>query len=132
MSIELTRIKEGKALEVAVSGKLRNEDYQRFIPEFEQLLKAHGKISVLFEMSQFHGWEVKAAWADLKFDLKHYHDIERVAVVGEKKWHQWMTTFFKPFTAAELRYFDHAEAGKARAWIVENEGKTKVPEVTPA
>lgn len=129
MPIKLTEMKDGRALDVAISGKLTGEDYERFIPEFERLAKEHGRIRVLFEMSQFHGWELKAAWEDLKFDLKHYYDIERVAVVGEKKWQQWITRLFKPFTAAEIRYFDHAQAEKARAWIEENAGETKGPGV---
>jgi len=37
--------------------------------------------------------------------------------VGEKKWQEWMTTVCRPFTRAEIRYFDHAAAAEARAWL---------------
>ena len=46
-----------KLLEVQVSGKLVHEDYKHFVPEFERLVKQNGKIRVLFEMADFHGWE---------------------------------------------------------------------------
>ena len=45
--------------------------------------------------------------------------IERLAIVGEKTWHKWMTGFCKPFTSAEVRYFTHEELDAARAWVNE-------------
>jgi hypothetical protein len=121
MAIKLNELNDGKILEVTVSGKLTEEDYQRFIPEFERMARQHRKISMLFEMSEFDGWEVKAAWEDLKLGVKHRHDIERIAMVGEKKWQRWMAEFSKPFTAAEVRYFDKAESERAVAWLEETE-----------
>ena len=42
-------------------------------------------------MKDFHGWDAGALWEDIKFDLKHFSDIERVAMVGEKKWQKGMS-----------------------------------------
>lgn len=117
MAIKLMETNDGKVLEVQVSGKLAHEDYQHFVPEFERLVKQHGKIRVLFEMSQFHGWEAKALWDDIKFDMKHFKDIERRAMVGEQKWQKWMAGFCKPFTTAAIRYFDHEQTVAARDWL---------------
>lgn len=117
MPVNLIQKKDGKILEVHVSGKLVREDYRRFVPMFEQLLQSHGKLRLLFEMSDFHGWDVEALWDDLKFDVKHFNDIERVAMVGERKWQQWMAAFCQPFTAAKVRYFDKADALQAAAWL---------------
>jgi len=119
MGIKLNELRDGKILEIAVSGKLTDQDYQGFIPQFDRLAKQHGKIRVLFEMIEFHGWDAKAAWDDFKLGVKHHNDMERMAMVGEKKWHQWMAGFCKPFVTAEVRYFDKAEVAKARAWIEE-------------
>lgn len=87
--------------------------YEHFVPEFERLVRQHGKLRVLFEMTGFHGWEIGALWEDIKFDIKHFADIERLATVGEKKWQRGMATFCKPFTKATIRYFDHANAADA-------------------
>lgn len=119
MSVKLEEHKEGKILIVPVTGKLEKEDYQRFVPEVERLIKQHGKIRVLLETHDFHGWHAGALWEDIKFDLKHFRDIERVAVVGEKKWEKGMTTFCKPFTTAEVRFFEHGQTDEARAWLEE-------------
>jgi hypothetical protein len=121
MPIKLTELNDAKVLEVTASGKLTDEDYQqRFFPEIERLTKQHRKIRLLFEMTQFHGWEPEAAWDDLKLNFKHGHDIERVAMVGEKKWQHWMTELAKPFVTAKVQYFDHTEAEQARAWVKED------------
>ena len=85
MPVNLVQKNDGKILEVQVSGRLVGPDYQQFVPMFEQLLKTHSKLRLLFEMNDFHGWDAEAFWDDLKFDVKHYNDIERVAMVGETK-----------------------------------------------
>jgi hypothetical protein len=79
----------------------------------------HGKIRILFEMHNFHGWTAGAMWEDLKFDFKHWKDIERLAIVGESKWQQGMAVFCKPFTSATIQYFDHAKLADAKAWLEE-------------
>jgi hypothetical protein len=107
----------GKVIAVHVSGKLEKADYERFVPEFSRLVREHGKLRVLFDMSGLHGWEVSAALEDFKFGVEHFSDIERLAMVGEKKWQQGMATFCKPFTKAAVRYFDHADAAEARTWL---------------
>ena len=108
----------GKVLEVLLSGKLSREDYQQFVPEVERLVQAHGKIRMLVEMHGFHGWTAGALWQDLKFDARHFTDIERVAMVGENQWQHMLAVFSKPFTAAKVRYFNHAEIEQARAWLL--------------
>jgi hypothetical protein len=119
MPIQLNEENGGKILAIHVSGKLAKADYEHFVPEFDRLVAQNGKLRVYFDMSSFHGWEASALWADTKFALKHFSDIERLAMVGEKKWQHGMATFCKPFTKATIRYFDHAEAAEARKWLAE-------------
>lgn len=118
MAIHLKEEYGGQVL-VHVSGKLVKADYERFVPEFERLIRQHGKLRVLFDMTDFHGWEASAAWEDFKFGVKHFADIERLAMVGEKKWQHGMATFCKPFTKATVRYFDHSDNAEAQKWLDE-------------
>ena len=117
MPIQLNEEDGGKTLVIHISGKLVKADYEHFVPEFERLVRQHGKLRVLFDMTGFHGWDAGAMWEDIKFDIKHFADIERLAMIGEKKWQYGMATFFKPFTKATIRYFDHADAAEARKWL---------------
>ena len=106
----------GKLLEVHVSGKLLKSDYETFAPEVDRLVDQHGKIRVLFDMADFHGWTAGAMWEDCKFAARHFSDIERLAVAGEKKWQKGMTRFCRPFTRAKIRYFDRSALTEAREW----------------
>jgi hypothetical protein len=117
MKINLSEINGAKVLEVHATGKLVHADYAHFVPEFEKFVKEHGKVHVLFNMVDFHGWDIAALWDDIKFDMKHFRDIDRIAMVGDKKWEQWMAAFCKPFTTAEIRYFDAAKRDDARTWL---------------
>jgi len=109
----------GKILVVNVSGTLVKADYESFVPEFDRLIKHHDKLRVLFDMTDFHGWEARAAWEDIKLGVKYFADINRLAMVGENKWEHIMATLSKPFTKAAIRYFDHANATEARQWLSE-------------
>jgi hypothetical protein len=117
MPTELVIQEDAKTLEVHLSGKLTKEDYVRLVPEVERLVKEHGKIRILVEMHDFHGWDAGALWADIKFDVKHFGDIERLAMVGETRWQKGMTTFCTPFTMAKIRYFDRSQIDEARRWL---------------
>ncbi len=120
MAENLEIVAEGKRLHVKVSGKLNKEAYETFVPTVERLIQEHGKLRILMEMHDFHGWTAGALWEDMKFDFKHWSDIERLALVGESKWEQGMAIFCKPFTTAKVRYFDQTSLSDAEAWIAED------------
>ncbi|HVC92895.1 MAG TPA: STAS/SEC14 domain-containing protein [Pirellulales bacterium] len=119
MSVELHDESDGNLLVVKLNGKLSKLDYERFIPEVEKAINEHGKIRVLVEMRDFHGWTAGALWEDVKFDLKHFAHIERLALVGERKWEAGMAVFCKPFTSAKVRYFDRHQLDEAFVWVAE-------------
>ena len=55
MPIQLNEANGGKLVAVHVSGKLVAADYEHFVPEFERLVRQHGKLQVLFDMTGFQG-----------------------------------------------------------------------------
>lgn len=120
MPIQLNEENGGSILVVHVVGTLVKADYGPFVSEFERLLRLHGKLNVLFNMTGFHGWDAGAALEDLKFDRKHFADIGRLAAVGDRQWQHAVAVFFKPFTKATIRYFDQADAAEARQWLGES------------
>ena len=107
----------GRVMEVDLHGKLSREDYEMFVPETERMIQEYGKIRILVKMHAFHGWEPGALWEDMKWNARHFNQIERLAVVGEQTWHKWMTGFCRPFTSAEVRYFTDDQLEDARAWL---------------
>ncbi len=113
--IEVTA--EGNTVSVKVTGKLTKAFYEAFLPTVEELIAASGKVRILFQMHDFHGWTAGALWEDVKFDARHWKDIERLAIVGESKWQEGMAAFCKPFTSATIQYFDQERLAEAREWI---------------
>jgi hypothetical protein len=117
MAMAVDKTLGGNILKVTISGKLHKEDYLQAVPEMEAFIAKHGTVRIVFAMEQFEGWDLGAIWEDTKFDIKHFRDIEKLAMVGEKSWEEWMAKFCKPFTKAEIRYFDTSEMAAAEEWI---------------
>lgn len=119
MSLIMQESFDGRVLMILVREKLSKADYETFGPEFDRLVEKHGKVRVLFEMQDFHGWTAGALWEDVKVDFRHFNHVERLAFVGDKKWEKGMSYFCKPFTTAEIRYFDRLDSQAATDWIEE-------------
>ena len=86
MPLQFEELADGKVLETHLSGTLTDKDYEQLVPEIDQLVTRHGKIRMLAEMHDFHGWDTRGLWEGLKLDVKHFNHIERMAFVGETKW----------------------------------------------
>ena|SRR5713101_7361315 len=108
---------DGELLAVEVSGKLTQQDYDQLIPSWKAVIARHGKMRLLFVMRDFRGWELQAAWDDFRFALAHDAQVERVAMVGEKKWQEWMTKIASWFVGTDVRYFDVSQRAEAEQWV---------------
>lgn len=117
--IEQIQTNTSKIIGFKLSGKLHDEDYQTFVPAVEAFLAREQRVSLFAQFEDFHGWDLHAAWDDLKFGVKHYSEFRRIALVGDRQWEKWMATLCKPFTQAEVRYFDATEIETAWKWLEE-------------
>ena len=102
-------------------GKLHDEDYKTFVPAVDAAVASEGRVRLLAQFEDFHGWDMRAMWDDFKFSRRHYMDFDRIAMVGDRWWEGWLATICKPFTHAKVRYFDAAKVDDAWAWV--REGK---------
>ncbi len=100
-----------------VSGKLDETDYEMILPMLETRIEHHGKIRLYWEMEDLKGWTVEGFGKDVGFDVRHAGDFTRIAMVGEKRWEEWMTKLMKPFTTAEVRYFSAEDRLAAQTWV---------------
>lgn len=107
----------GNVVDVTASGTLTSEDYDRLVPELERLTAEYGPLRIYIELRDFSGWTPPALWKDIRFDARHQHDMERIAVVGEKRLEDWGTKLSKPFLEADMRFFPREEAEEARRWV---------------
>jgi hypothetical protein len=108
-----------KILGFKMSGKLHDADYKSFVPMVDAAIAKDGKVRILAQFHDFHGWDLHALWDDIKFSATHCTKIERIALVGEKSWEKWMAAVCKPFTMAKIQYFSAAQFAEACAWLKE-------------
>lgn len=116
MAVSMQHMTHDGYLEVHASGKLDRADYDMLVPEVEQLIREEGKLRVVFVLDDFHGWTAGALWEDVKFDIRHFNDVDRLAIVGETKWHERMAGVCRLFTTAEVKYFERPRVDEARQW----------------
>jgi hypothetical protein len=58
------------------------------------------------------------AWLeDLEFGWKFRHNIEKMAIVGDKSWERWITHLARPFYALNARFFDIEDIEQAWTWL---------------
>lgn len=107
----------GRVIFVTAEEKLNDRDYDQMLPLIQEKIDEFEKVSLYFEMRHFKGWTPSAFWRDLKFGLSHSDDLEKVAIVGDKRWQEIMTQTMKPFADTEIKYFDESLADEAAEWI---------------
>jgi len=109
----------GNAIGFKISGTVTKEDYAVMVPEVEALIDREDDINMLIDLSEFH-WEQISAWgADMKFGSTYRKKINKMAIVGDKKWQKWLTALVDPFYAREAEFFHTDEADAAWAWLNE-------------
>lgn len=104
-------------LRLKATGKLTDEEIKRVVPQIEEIMSLDDKIRILIELEDFDGWTLKGLWQDLKFDVAHHDDMDRVAIVGDRRWQEWGTRLSSPFFKAEMRYFDRDQKPEAETWL---------------
>lgn len=112
----------GTVVTLVFKDTLKKEDYEYFVPQVEKIMDSRDKINLLIILKNFTGWTAGALWEDAKFGIRHFDDIERLAIVGDTTWQKAMAGFVKPFTRAEVRYFDLSDLDQAENWIKPDRG----------
>lgn len=108
---------QGPNVALKASGLLDKTDYDHIVPELERLIEKYGRLRLLIFLEDFKGWTTEAFLKDLRFDIRHRKDFDRIAIVGESTLHKLGTKLTAPFFDGEVRYFDTSETDKAAAWL---------------
>ena len=118
IGIAIKRSKKNIFIEVTMLGKLKHEDYQLFVPMIDKALKnAKGlEVDLLVDMRGFKGWELLAAWDDMKFGVKHCNAFDKMAIVGNKKWEEDSVAMMSHLMKGKSKFFKDRD--KALAWLL--------------
>jgi hypothetical protein len=118
--IEKLNESSGSVVGYKVVGKVTVEDYQKLDPEVHALVDQYDGVCLLLDLQEFAGEEVKAWLPDFKFGHRFHDKIEKMAIVGDKRWEKWVAAIADPFYAKDAKFFHPEETGKAWAWLREH------------
>ena len=125
--IETIETGSAKVVGWKLHGTLHDEDYQRFLPQVESILTSQGKVRLFVQFEDFHGWDVHAAWDDMKFGIRHTIPTSSgsAPMAGDREWEKWMAAPQQTVhRGAKVRYFDRSQIEEAWHWLHE-EGPTE-------
>ncbi|MBX0335189.1 STAS/SEC14 domain-containing protein [Pontibacter sp. HSC-14F20] len=104
-----------------LAGSIDRHDYEVMLPILEEKIKQYGKIRVYAELQDAEEISLQALWEDLKFDFRHAGDFMKVALVGNRRWLDWLTVMASPFTTAKIKHFEVMEREQALEWVRRND-----------
>lgn len=107
----------GEVLGYRLSGRLTEGEVKEIQREMDAAIEEHGKVRVLCEMGDFSGADPSAVWQDLKFTPTYVKDLERFALVGDKRWHKVVTELSDKLGFADAEFFEVSQLEEAWDWI---------------
>ncbi|XQW86687.1 STAS/SEC14 domain-containing protein [Thalassotalea piscium] len=119
LTIGIERIENNFFLSLKAIGKLTHSDYEVITPMIDSALATvkEPKVDVLFDATELDGWELRAAWDDLKLGLKHNNHFNKIAIYGNKNWQEITAKVGSWFISGEVKSFDNLP--DAMAWLKE-------------
>jgi hypothetical protein len=109
LSIGIERINSDLFLTLKAVGTLQHSDYEVIVPMIDSALAGveDAKLKVFFDGTELDGWELRAAWDDLKLGLKHGREFKKVAILGNKRWLEMSAKIGSWFVAGDIKYFEN-------------------------
>ena len=107
---------ENGIVRVAFVGEIQPTDYEVSAPTFEKIIKTRKPLRLLLDWTRFSGWSQESESQTFWFRIGHRGDIERVAIVGERKWRSAVTEF-ETIVDAEVRLYDTRSEDEAVRWL---------------
>lgn len=117
MSAEVSDVNDG-VLTLRVSGLLTDKDMLGAQQQMAEEILRENKIRILALVENFSGWDPDSTWDDFSFQERFDPHIEKMAIVGEKKWQDLALLFTaKGLRGFPIEYFVPADMAGARAWL---------------
>jgi hypothetical protein len=114
---ELLPESHDRTLAIKVSGLLTDADYQIFAPALERWFAAVRPTRILLDWLDLEGWDTQATENSFYFRVTHRVGLERVAIVGDKRWEEEAAKLAEILSNSEVRLFHPADRDAAWQWL---------------
>jgi hypothetical protein len=117
LSVGIERVENNFFLSLKAIGTLTHQDYELITPLLDAALEnvTDPHINVFLDATDLKGWELRAAWDDLKIGLKHGNQFRHIALYGNKNWQEMAAKLGSWFLSGEVKYFE--DEAEALAWV---------------
>lgn len=117
MSAEIVDV-TGGILTSRFTGRLKYSELQDMQKRAGEIIREQGKVRMLGILDNFAGLDKAGDWGDISFQVEFDDFIEKIAIVGDKKWHDAAVIFTgKGVRRIPIEFFETAELDKAKSWI---------------
>ncbi|KGY14349.1 hypothetical protein NM22_02505 [Vibrio tubiashii] len=107
ITLGIERFGEDSLLVIKARGKLTHQDYQVIGPILDSTITGldQKRIKLLVDITEFSGWELRAAWDDFQLGAKIGLNFEKVAIYGDKNWQSLAAKVGSWFVSGEMSSF---------------------------
>jgi len=125
-SVAISSVNDNFLLSFTAIGKLTHEDYEKITPVIDAALEGvkESNINVFADISELDGWEIRAAWDDLKIGIKYGFDFNKIAIYGTQSWLKYGAKISSWFTSGDIRQFSSKK--EALSWLDKYNKKRKL------
>ena len=116
--IEYKNYPDNNLVEISISGKITEVDFDRVSSQMKADIDRHGKLRLLEIFHSFEGIDPITLWKDAKFGFAHLSDFTHVAVVAEPTWMQTIAGAIDNLLSAKVKAFESSQVEQARAWLL--------------
>ena len=117
MPCEIVEKEEG-LITIKITGVLKRAELAQAEKVAIEAMGSAQKVKFLILTENFQGWDNRDNWEDVSFQSQYDQQIEKIAIVGEKKWQDLAEAFVgKGLRSMDIRYFAPTEMAMARTWI---------------
>jgi len=117
MPCEIVEKEEG-LITIKITGVLKRAELAQAEKVAIEAMGSAQKVKFLILTENFQGWDNRDNWEDVSFQSQYDQQIEKIAIVGEKKWQDLAEAFVgKGLRSMDIRYFAPTEMAMAKTWI---------------
>jgi hypothetical protein len=105
----------GNVRAYAIEGDLDRSDVEAMQDDLRAAADDHGRLRVLVDLTGLDTMEQSAVWQDLQMTPEYLDIVERLAVLGDERWHEWSARASN--LAVDAAAFGPDDRRSAWAWV---------------
>jgi len=106
---------EGTLVSLKLVGRFTEVDCEETLPKLINVIEKEGTLRLVADLSDFDGWEWRAAWDEQAFGKKYWKDVRKIALLGTLGWAILVARIAAALTNTEVRVFEDRD--KALFWV---------------